>query len=313
VVIFYTCAFRRLEKEDCAMYNPQLETFIRVADAGSFSKAAEENHITPTAVIKQINSLEASLGLHLFERTHRGLTLTESGRSLYNDAKYVIGYCKESVERAKTASQHTGFVIRIGTSPMTPGEFLLSLWPKVHEYCPDIKLQLVPYENTPENAREILRNLGKNIDVVAGWFDETYEEARGCATFKLRDDPICCAIGAHHRLVAKSILTLSDLRGENLMLIRRGWNTYVDKLRDSAMNEKIKTIDFDFFNLSVFNRCENGNDILMTFESWKNAHPLIKILPVEWDFTVPYGLLHSPEPTEIVKKFLDAVRHASEL
>lgn len=39
------------------MYNPQLETFLRVADAGSFSKTAGEAYITPTAVIKQINLL----------------------------------------------------------------------------------------------------------------------------------------------------------------------------------------------------------------------------------------------------------------
>lgn len=69
------------------MYNPQIETFLRVADAGSFNKAAEESFITPTAVIKQINLLEASLDLKLFERTHRGLTLTKAGRSLYQDAK----------------------------------------------------------------------------------------------------------------------------------------------------------------------------------------------------------------------------------
>ncbi len=65
------------------MYNPQLETFIRVADAGSFNKAAEESYITPTAVIKQLNLLEASLDVKLFKRTHRGLTLTKAGKSLY--------------------------------------------------------------------------------------------------------------------------------------------------------------------------------------------------------------------------------------
>lgn len=43
------------------MYNPQLETFISVADAGSFNKAAEQLYITPPAVIKQINLLETSL------------------------------------------------------------------------------------------------------------------------------------------------------------------------------------------------------------------------------------------------------------
>jgi DNA-binding transcriptional LysR family regulator len=43
------------------MYNPQLDTFLRMADAGSFNKAAEDAYITPTAVIKQINLLEARI------------------------------------------------------------------------------------------------------------------------------------------------------------------------------------------------------------------------------------------------------------
>lgn len=72
------------------MYNPQLDTFICVAESGSFSKAAERMFITSTAVIKQINSLESSLELQLFERTHRGLSLTEAGKSLYKDSIYVI-------------------------------------------------------------------------------------------------------------------------------------------------------------------------------------------------------------------------------
>lgn len=85
------------------MYNPQLETFLRVADAGSFNKAAAESFITPTAVIKQINLLEETLGVPLFQRTHRGLLLTEAGKSMYQDAKYIIQYCRDSVARAKNA------------------------------------------------------------------------------------------------------------------------------------------------------------------------------------------------------------------
>ena len=64
------------------MHNPQLETFLRVADAGSFNRAAEESFITPAAVIKQINLLEENLGVKLFDRSHRGLTLTKAGRSI---------------------------------------------------------------------------------------------------------------------------------------------------------------------------------------------------------------------------------------
>ena len=45
------------------MYSHQLDTFIRAADAGSFSKAAEKLFISSTAVMKQIDHLEASLGV----------------------------------------------------------------------------------------------------------------------------------------------------------------------------------------------------------------------------------------------------------
>lgn len=143
------------------MYNPQLDTFIKVADAGSFNKAAEDSFITPTAVIKQINLLERSLDVKLFERTHRGLKLTKAGQSIYQDAKYIIQYCRESVVRAKNAMQNEDTVIRIGSSPMTPAQLLVQLWPEFQEYCPGMKFEIVPFENTPENAREILANLGK--------------------------------------------------------------------------------------------------------------------------------------------------------
>ncbi len=294
------------------MYNPQLETFLRVADAGSFIKAAEELYITPPAVIKQINLLEVALDLKLFIRTHRGLMLTEAGKSLYQDAKYVIQYCKESVERARCAVLEGENIIRIGTSPMTPGQFLVELWPKIHDYCPDIKFQLIPFENTPENAREILKNLGQNIDLVAGVFDEAFLEARKCTALELIKEPICCAVSIRHRLAAKENLTVQDLYGEKLMLIRRGWNGYVDMLRDDIRQRhpQIQVIDFDFYNVSVFNQCDNSNDVLMTIDNWKNVHPLLKVLPVHWDHSVPFGLLHSPTPSQTVRRFLDAVQAA---
>lgn len=292
------------------MYNPQLETFIKVADAGSFNKAAEQSFITPTAVIKQINLLEAGLGVALFDRTHRGLTLTKAGKSLYRDSKYIIQYCRDSIVRAKNAMQQDEQIIRIGTSPMTPAQVLLALWPKIHEHYPNMKFQLVPFENTPENAKEILANLGQNIDIVAGIFDETLLDLRKCKGFELMRNPICCAVSINHPLAEKDKLKVTDLYGENLMLIHRGWSHYVDKLRDDLwMNHpQIKIIDFEFYNVSVFNQCENSNDILMAIDSWQSVHPLLKIIPVEWDYSIPYGLLHSPEPTKTVQDFLSIIQ-----
>lgn len=230
------------------MYNHQLETFIRVADAGSFNKAAEESYITPTAIIKQINLLEDSLGIKLFERTRRGLTLTKAGRSMYQDAKYIIQYCHDSVIRARNAMQEDSNVIRIGSSPMTPAQLLMELWSKVQTICPDIKFQIVPFENTPENAREILANLGTNIDVVGGIFDETMLHLRKCAGLELVRRPFYCAVSIHHKLAAKDRLQITDLYGENLLLMHRGWSHYVDELRDDLWQHhpQVNIVDTTF-------------------------------------------------------------------
>ncbi len=241
--------------------------------------------------------------------------LTKAGQSLYQDAKYIIQYCKDSVTRARNAMQESGSVIRIGTSPMTPAQVLVDLWPRVQPLCPDVKFQMIPFENTPENAREILANLGQNIDVVAGIFDETMLNLRQCAGLELSREPICCAVSIHHRLAGKERLTVQDLYGENLMLMRRGWSHYVDLLRDDLWKNhpEIHIIDFDFYDLDAFNQCENNNCVLMAIENWRYVHPLLKILPVDWCYTIPFGLLHAPEPSDTVRQFLEAVAEVSQL
>lgn len=291
------------------MYNPQLDTFICVVEAGSFSKAADKLYISPPAVIKQINSLENNLGVQLFARTHRGLVVTAAGESLYQDAKYMVNYSKEAIERAKEAGNDEDDVIRVGISPMTPPQVFVELWPRIQEQYPNVKFKLVPFENTPENAREILANLGQNIDVIAGIFDETMLELRKCNGVELSREPFCVAVALHHRLAGKKVLTPEDLKGERLLMMRKGWSCYVDALR-AELTEKYPEItiaDFDFYNVDIFNRCENSNDMLLAIKSWESVHPLMKILPVEWDYKMPYGLLYAKDPSEKVEKLVRTV------
>lgn len=193
---------------------------MRVADAGSFNKAAEEAYSTPTAVIKQINLLEASLDVKLFERTHRGLTLTKAGESLYQDAKYIVQYCKESVTCARNAMHENTSVLCIGTSLTTLAQLLMQLWPKIQRHCSDIKFQLSPLKicsKTPAKSWGIW----ENIDVIAGIFDETMLGLRSCTELELSREPLCCAVSVYHPLAAKNKLQFKDLYGETLLMMHR--------------------------------------------------------------------------------------------
>ena len=97
------------------------------------------------------------------------------------------------------------------------------------------------------------------------------------------------------------------------MLMRRGWSYYVDMLRDDVWKNhpEIEIVDFDFYDTAVFNQCENNDCVLMAVENWRYVHPLLKIMPVDWAYTIPFGLLHAPEPTSVVQQFLAAVQCAT--
>jgi len=292
------------------LYNPQLETFLHVADAGSFHRAAAESFITASAIEKQINLLEKDIGAELFERSHTGLVLTTAGKSLYINAKKLIQLGKDAAANARKASKSEENVIRIGTSALAPADTIFSYLPKFYDYLPDLKFQLVPFENSLESAQRTLSSLGTDIDVVVGIFDEELLKIRNCAGLVLSTDPICVAVSVTHRLAGRERLSIQDLYGENLYLAKDGWCRNVDQMRKDLKrgHPQIQIKSFDFYNVEIFNRCENSRDVLMAMKKWANVHPLLKIIPVDWPYTLQYGIFHAPQPSKTVRQFLETLQ-----
>ena len=294
------------------MYNPILSTFISVAESGSFTKAAEVLFITPPAVMKQINSLEERLGITLFDRTNHGLQLTDAGKSFFQDAKYIIDYSNRAIEKAKDIdNKDRQQSIRIGTSIMTPAKFLLDIWSEIQKFNPYLKIELIPFENTPINSVEILRNLGKHIDIVAGLYDDGFLEDRRCKAAHLYDKKLLFAIPVTHPLCGKTKIELSDLKGRKVLLIRKNWNEYIDKLRTDLIENGTEIEDFDMFNLNAFNRAAQENIPIITVEGWEDVHPLLRIVSADWNYSIPFGILYSPTPTKQVKDFISALHKIS--
>lgn len=294
------------------MYNPILSTFISVAESGSFTKAAEALFITPPAVMKQINSLEERLGITLFDRTNHGLQLTDAGKSFFQDAKYIIDYSNRAIEKAKDIdNKDKQQSIRIGTSIMTPAKFLLDIWSEIQKFNPYLKIELIPFENTPINSVEILRNLGKHIDIVAGLYDDGFLEERRCKAAHLYDKKLLFAIPVTHPLCGKTKIELSDLKGRKVLLIRKNWNEYIDKLRTDLIKNGTEIEDFDMFNLNAFNRAAQENIPIITVEGWEDVHPLLHIVSADWNYSIPFGILYSPTPTKQVKDFISALHKIS--
>ena len=110
--------------------------------------------------------------------------------------------------------------------------------------------------------------------MIAGIFDETMLDCVSATAWSCPEN-LLRGGALHHRLAGKKVLTPEDLKGERLLMMRKGWSCYVDALR-AELTEKYprSTIaDFDFYNVDIFNRCENSNDMLLAIKSWESVHP----------------------------------------
>ena len=145
--------------------------------------------------------------------------------------------------------------------------------------------------------------------MIAGIFDDKMLELRKCNGIEISKEKFCVAVSMYHRLANRKSLKLSDLHGETLMVIKEGWGNDTDNLRKEILEHhpQIQIKDFDFYNVDVFNQCENSNDLLLAVKNWESVHPLIKMIPVDWDYEMSFGLLYSKDPEPKVQKLLKAI------
>ena len=295
------------------MYTPQLDAFVQVADCGSFNKVAEALYLSSTAVIKQINALEKHLDLQLVFRTNHGITLTEAGKVLYKHAKGIMDYSQRAIQEARLAAEAAATTFCVGTSILNPCKPFMDLWYQVSENLPGFKLHIVPFEDDHQGILGEIAALGEKFDFLVGACDSRQWLDR-CNFFPLGAYRHCVAVPREHPLARKERLTVQDLYGYTLMMVKRGDSTSVDQVRNFVEQHPAITIEDtpQFYDMEVFNRCVQTRNPLMTLECWSEVHPSLVTLPVDWDFTIPYGILYALHPDGDTLRFLDLVREQME-
>lgn len=289
------------------MHNYQIEIFIAVVEYGSFTQAAKHLFISATAVMKQINLLEERLNLQLINRSSKGISLTDAGRSFYKDAKELMNFSKKAIDRAKVLSDESSQIIRVGTSFLNPISFFMPIWNQViHEY-PYFKLHIVPFDDNRVTILDTIKNLGLNIDFIFG-VCSSVEWLKYCNLIKIGTFKLCCAIPAEHHLSDKNIIKFKDLHGESLMLPMSGDAPVNDKLKSFIIENhpEINIIDIpNYYDLDVFNTCQQMGNILLTLDIWSDIHPMLLTKPLDWkESWLPYGLMYGNTINESSKEFL---------
>ena len=232
-----------------------LKTFCDLVDTGSFSKAAEANFVSQSAVSQQLAKLERDLSTQLISRGGGLVAPTEAGKALYEGAKEIVRRYEQLLGEVRSATDSIRGVLRVGTI-YSVGFYLLD--PYVRKFLsahPEVNLH-VEYAGWNRIYAAII-NGDMDLGVVA-----CPEKHRSVEIVPLANEEMVMVCSPNHRLAGKTTIDSSELDGEKFVAFEANIPTrrFVDRL---LKNERVTVqVTMEFDNIELLKRAiEVGSGI----------------------------------------------------
>ena len=146
-----------------------LRVFIAIAEAGNFTRAAEELLLSQSSLTVTIRQLEKELGVSLLNRTTRQVHITANGEKFLSDARRVIEEFDWMVAGMRLSASQLGGKVKIAVLPSVAIRLMPNIISQFHEAHDDIRIQL-----RDDNARGLHRQVRENevdFGISNQWYD----------------------------------------------------------------------------------------------------------------------------------------------
>ncbi|MBR7794967.1 LysR family transcriptional regulator [Agaribacter marinus] len=200
-----------------------LQYFIEVTRAGSFTQAATTLYITQPAISRIIKSLEEELGVSLFIRSRKQLSLTEAGRVLYEHAQNFVEQYQAMMLDLDQVQQLKKGHMRIGLPSITNSFFFSQLIASFHEEYPEITFQLDEDGSKRIEEKVLHDKLDFGVVVLPTTHDEFYH-------YSFIKEGLKVVVPSGHPLAVKQQVRLLDLKHESFIMFNKDFS-----LRDSIV------------------------------------------------------------------------------
>jgi DNA-binding transcriptional LysR family regulator len=195
-----------------------LETFCKVAETGSFSRAGEAIYLTQPTVSGHIASLEQQVGLKLFDRLGRRVALTNGGQIFYRYAREILRLRDEALNAIAEFAHLIRGRITIGGSTI-PGEYFLpKAMGRFQREAPGISISLAIADS--QEIIDMLRAGEIEVGVVGMLFD-----GEGVDAYPLFHDRVIICASARHPLASRREISWEELQAAPLLIRERGSGT----------------------------------------------------------------------------------------
>jgi len=188
----------------------QLRSFVAVAEELHFRRAAERLHLAQPSVSQQIRTLEAELGVALFDRNRRGATLTPAGVALLVEARAVLDRADHAVAIARATGAGLRGRLRVSLTRSLTGGVAGAIVDAFRARYPDVELEL----GLGTTMLHVSQLHAGSIDV--GFVRPPLEDP-GLEELVLAREPLVCVLPKGHRLARRTAIRPAELAEEPLV------------------------------------------------------------------------------------------------
>ena len=192
----------------------QLRAFVAIVDAGGIHRAAARLHLTQPAMSRQLQALEAGLGVPLFDRIGRRLQLTAEGEDLFRRGRGLLAEIEAFSERADALRKGETGLLRVGATPQVIESTLADFLKRYRQRHPKIEIQLVEDGGTNLPARLERGHVHLALTAMG---DERFARRALYPTYDL------AVLSSRHALSRRRTLSVAELAEEPLLLLRGGF------------------------------------------------------------------------------------------
>ena len=197
----------------------QLHTFIVIAESGGFASAGERLHLSQPAASRQIQALEAELGIPLFDRIGRRLKLTSEGEDLLRRSRALLQEAESFSQRARALKKGQAGILRVGGSTQHIETVLADFLPAYRRRYPSVEVDLI--EDGGARVPDRLARGDVHLALMTAG-DEAFDQRL------LAPGYVLAVVSPRHRFANSKKLELTELAKEPLLLLRRdfasrGW------------------------------------------------------------------------------------------
>src|SRR6478735_1030575 len=192
----------------------QIQYFIAVAEQGSITRAAQNLSISQSSVTEALKELETDLGVELFDRHPRGLSITHNGHQFLRHATKILSSVSDA--RTSFSGQRSTFsgTLNIGVTSLVAGYVLSDLLARYRRACPGVEVSAI--EDNGGYLEHLL--VGGELDVAVMVISNLRDRMALQAEI-LETSPYRLWLPMGHPLVSADIISVADIAREPLIML----------------------------------------------------------------------------------------------